>query len=182
MGHHDLGFPLGARLTRWFNLLFMIMIARGGLAILAAHPKPYRNVHSRPGSEWLRPTRKQMPKDRLWCSTDEEESWPPWLALPGGQGGLGLGRYWHYLSAYGWASTGLVYLVLLFASPQWQRLVPTSWEAIPIALRDLWLYLTFRTPPEGAPYGPTPFNPLQQLAYFGVVFLLSPLMIVTGLA
>jgi len=177
----DLGYPIWVRLTHWFNFLFMTMSARSGLAILAAHPKLYWNVHCRPGSEWLRLTRKRMPADRLWCSTDEAVAWPGAVALPGGHG-LGLGRYWHYCSAMGWLLTGGLYVSLLFLSPQWRRLVPTSWEVFPLAARDAFLYATFHTPPEGAPYGPTPFNPLQQLTYFGVVFGLAPLIVLTGVA
>lgn len=173
--------PLFVRLTHWFNVLFLTLLVRSGLAILAAHPKLYWNIHSRPGSEWLRFTRKRMPKDRMWCSTDEEEEWPGLLALPGGSG-LGLGRYWHFLNAFCWMACGATYVALLFLSPQWQRLVPTSWEVFPDALEDMWQYLTFRTPEPGTPYGPSPFNPLQQITYFGVVFILSPFMILTGLA
>ena len=98
-----LGFPLWVRLTHWFNALFLLLLVRSGLAILAAHPKLYWNIHSRPGSEWLRFTRKQMPADRMWCSTDEEVAAPSWLALPGGHG-LGLGRYWHFFNALAWRS------------------------------------------------------------------------------
>lgn len=173
--------PLFVRLTHWFNVLFLTLLVRSGLAILAAHPKLYWNIHSRPGSEWLRFTRKKMPNDRMWCSTDEEEEWPGWLSLPGGSG-LGLGRYWHFLNAMCWMTCGAFYVALLFLSPQWQRLVPTSWEVIPDAIRDMGMYLTFRTPAPGTPYGPSPFNPLQQITYFSVVFLLAPFMILTGLA
>src|SRR5947209_3936037 len=120
LGHFGhLGFPLWVRLTHWFNFLFLLLLARSGLAILAAHPKLYWNIHCRPGSEWLRFTRKEMPTDRMWCSTDEEVEWPSWLALPGGHG-LGLGRYWHYFSALMWTLCGLIYVALLFLSPQWR--------------------------------------------------------------
>ncbi|GAC1333408.1 MAG: hypothetical protein NVSMB14_00220 [Isosphaeraceae bacterium] len=180
-GAEDLGFPVFVRLAHWFNLLFLLLLVRSGLAILAAHPKLYFNVHSRPGSEWLRFTRKKMPTDRMWCSTDEEVAWSSWLSLPGGHG-LGLGRYWHFFNAMAWSVCGLLYVILLFVTPQWRRLVPTSWEVFPLALKNMQTYLTFRTPPPGAPYGPTPFNPLQQLTYFGVVFILTPLQIMTGLA
>ena len=39
-------------------------------------------------------------------------------------------------------------------------------------------YATFHMPPE--PDGFYQYNALQQLAYFGVVFILAPLAIVTG--
>jgi DMSO/TMAO reductase YedYZ molybdopterin-dependent catalytic subunit/thiosulfate reductase cytochrome b subunit len=179
----DLGFPLGIRLTHWFNALFVLLLARSGLAILAAHPKLYWNVDSRPGSEWLRFTRKTMPADRLWCSTDEEVSISPWLALPGGHG-LGLGRYWHFLCALLWLICGLIYVVLLFTSDQWRRLVPTSWEILPDAWHTVVAYLQFHSPEAVPPYtydARLPFNALQQLTYFGLIFLLTPLQIITGL-
>ncbi len=182
----ELGFPLGVRLTHWFNFLFLTLLVRSGLAILAAHPKLYWNIDARPGSEWLRLTRKKMPKDRMWCSTDEEEPWSGWLALPGGHG-LGLGRYWHFFSAPCWLIVGLFYVVLLFVSPEWRRLVPTSWDIFPCAWRAQLEYLKFSTPEPDDPLysiapGYLPFNALQQLTYFGLIFFLVPFQILTGLA
>jgi DMSO/TMAO reductase YedYZ molybdopterin-dependent catalytic subunit/thiosulfate reductase cytochrome b subunit len=179
----ELGFPLWIRLTHWFSVLFLVLLVRSGLAILAAHPKLYWNVHSMPGSEWLRFSRKEMPKDRMWCSTDEEEEWPGWLALPGGHG-LGLGRYWHFFNAIMWLICGLIYVALLFLSPQWRRLVPTSWEIIPDAWRTMLAYLQFKQPEPHPPYTydpRLPFNALQQLTYFGLIFVLTPFQIITGL-
>lgn len=178
-----LGFPLWVRLTHWFNVLFLLLLARSGLAILAAHPKLYWNIHCRPGSEWLRFSRKELPTDRMWCSTDEEVAWPSWLALPGGHG-LGLGRYWHFFNAMTWLLCGLIYVALLFLSPQWRRLVPTSWEIIPDAWRTFLAYLQLQQPESVPPYTydpRLPFNALQQLTYFGLVFVLTPLQVLTGL-
>jgi sulfoxide reductase catalytic subunit YedY len=123
----ELGFPFEIRIAHWFNVLFLTLMARSGLAILSAHPKLYWNIHARPTSEWLDLLRKPLPKDRMWCSTDEEGHWPHWLALPGHEG-LGLGRYWHFAIAPLWLLCGLYYLAVLFTSSQWQRLVPTSWR------------------------------------------------------
>lgn len=79
----------------------------------------------------------------------------------------------------GWVATGVVYIVLLFATDEWRRLIPTSWSVFPGALAsaETYLHLQLAEPPPGMPY-----NPLQQLAYFGVVFLLAPLQIATGAA
>lgn len=182
----ELGFPLGVRLTHWFNFLFLTLLARSGLAILAAHPKLYWNMHARPGSAWLNLLGRKLPTDRMWCSTDEEAAWPGWLVLPSGEG-LGLGRYWHFLDAMFWLVTGVFYLLVLFTSPQWQRLVPTSWEIVPCALRTMLEYLKFGTPEpteRAFCYAPhyLPFNSLQQLTYFGFIFFLVPFQIATGLA
>ncbi|HET7324938.1 MAG TPA: oxidoreductase, partial [Halococcus sp.] len=53
--------------------------------------------------------------DDLWTAEDEIEPLPSWLALPG-DNNLGLGRHWHFWGALGWTLTGLLYVVLLFAS------------------------------------------------------------------
>jgi methionine sulfoxide reductase catalytic subunit len=180
----DLGFPLEIRLCHWFNVLFITLLARSGLAILAAHPKLYWNVHAWPTSEWLDLLRKPLPDDRMWCSTDEEGHWPGWLALPGHEG-LGLGRYWHFSIAPLWLICGVFYLAALFTTSQWQRLVPTSWEIFPCAWRAFLTYLKLGTPEPVPPFTyleGLPFNGLQQLTYFGVIFLLTPFQILTGLA
>ncbi len=173
---HPLDFPLWLRAAHWFNLLFITLSARSGLEILSAHPKLYWNDHCTPGTEWLRLTRKRMPEGELWTSRDEEESFSPWIALPGGRN-LGLGRHWHFLGDLGWIATGLAYVVLLFASDEWRRLVPTTWRILPQAWHALLAYATFHLVET-----PGRYNALQQLAYFGVVFLLAPLTIATGLA
>lgn len=180
----DLGYPIEIRLAHWFNVLFITLLARSGLAILSAHPKLYWNIDARPTSEWLDLLRKPLPKDRLWCSTDEEGHWPHWLALPGHEG-LGLGRYWHFSIAPLWLLCGIYYVVVLFTSPQWQRLVPTSWEIFPCAWQAFLTYMKFESPEPVPPFtyqDGLPFNALQQLTYFSVIFLLTPLQILTGLA
>lgn len=169
-------FPAWIRLTHLFNILFLTLLARSGLEILSSLPKLYWNEHCAPGTEWLRLTRKRVPHDRLWTSLEEEESFPSWLALPG-RHHLGLGRHWHFATALGWIATGVVYVVLLFLTPEWRRLVPTSWSVFPGAFDAAVAYLRFDLPPPGDPY-----NALQQLVYFLVVFALSPLTIATGIA
>ncbi len=171
-----LDFPLWLRGAHYFDLLFLSLSARSGLEILSAHPKLYWNDHCTPGTEWLRLTRKRMPEGALWTSRDEEESFPSWLALPGGRS-LGLGRHWHFLGDLGWLVTGILYLVLLFATDEWRRLVPTSWHVLPAAWHALASYATLHLVET-----PGGYNALQQLAYFAVVFLVAPLTTATGLA
>lgn len=77
-----------------------------------------------------------------------------------------------------WVVNGAVYLVLLFTTGQWMRVVPTSWEVLPNAVSAALQYLTFTWPVEN-PW--VNYNSLQVLAYFGVTFLLAPLAILSGL-
>ena len=120
--------------------------------------------------------KEKMPQDRLWISFEEEESFSSWVALPGHKN-LGLGRHWHFFSIVFWIANGAAYYILLFTSSEWQRLIPTSLDIFPQAIHTAMMYASFHFPPPGNPY-----NPIQQLSYFGVVFLLGPFMIATGAA
>ncbi len=169
-------FPFWLRFGHFINIIFIVLLIRSGIEILSALPKLYWNDHAKPGSEWLKFTRKRSPKDRLWISLEEEESFSSWIALPGHKN-LGLGRHWHFFSIFFWILNGVAYYILLFTSNEWQRIVPTSLSVIPQAINDMLLYASFQFPALGHPY-----NAIQQLTYFAVVFLLGPFMIATGAA
>ena len=77
-----------------------------------------------------------------------------------------------------WLANGIVFYVLLFASGEWRRLVPTSWHVFPDAASVLLQYLSLDWP---ADHGWAAYNGLQILAYFITVFVAAPLALVTGL-
>jgi sulfoxide reductase catalytic subunit YedY len=171
-----LDYPLWLRAAHFFNFLLLSLLVRSGLEILSAHPRLYWNDHCTPGSEWISFTKKRRPTTGLWTASDEESSFPSAIALPGHEN-LGLGRHWHFLADFAWLLTGVAYIVMLFITPEWRRLIPTSWQIVPDAWRATVSYLSFhivRTP--GG------YNALQQLSYAAVVFLLAPLSIATGVA
>ena len=172
----ELGFPLAIRLTHAFNLVFLTLLVRSGIEILGGHPMLYFNDHCRPGSEWIRFTSKRMFRNQRWTAEDEKQPYTPWVALPG-RDNLGLGRFWHFVAVVGWLITGMIYLLVLATSEQWQRLIPTSWAVLPHAWEAAIAYLRLDIPQAGNPY-----NALQQLTYFALVFVLTPLQIATGLA
>lgn len=170
-----LDFPFWLRALHYLNIVFLTLIIRSGVEILSAHPKLYWQDDGTPGSEWIRFTKKKLPKDELWTSRDEEESFSSWIAMPGHQN-LGLGRHWHFLTDSLWVLSGLIYVILLFVTNEWQRLIPTTWAVFPEAWHDLLLYFT------GHIVLDPKYNALQMLAYAGVVFILAPAAILTGLA
>jgi DMSO/TMAO reductase YedYZ molybdopterin-dependent catalytic subunit/thiosulfate reductase cytochrome b subunit len=172
------GFPAWLRITHYVNFLFLTLLIRSGLQILMDHPRLYGNVHCTPGTEWLRLTPIEVPTDRLWTAKDDSRHLSPWIGLPGYRHTVGLARHWHFLSVLFWVGNGLAFVVLLFATGQWRRLVPVSWHVVPDAWAVFVHYATLHLPPE--PNGFYHYNALQQLAYFGVVFVLAPLAIVTG--
>ncbi len=176
--HPFLGFPAWLRVTHWINVFFIGLLVRSGIQILSSYPRLYLGYHSTPRTAWLKFTRKKLPTDRHWITLEEETNAPTWLAQPGGKL-LGLGRHWHFVSILFWVLNGCVYVALLFITGQWQRLIPTSWSIFPGAWRSIITYATFHLPPASAFH---PYDPLQQLAYAAVVFLLGPFLILTGAA
>jgi thiosulfate reductase cytochrome b subunit len=76
-----------------------------------------------------------------------------------------------------WLANGAVYVVLLLVTGQWMRIVPTSVEVFPNALSAMLQYASLDWPTEN---GWVNYNSVQQLAYFGVVFVAAPLATITG--
>lgn len=76
-----------------------------------------------------------------------------------------------------WIINGVIFVVLLFVTGQWMRIVPTSWEVFPNALSAMLQYISLDWPTEN---GWVNYNALQQIAYFTTVFIAAPLAIVTG--
>lgn len=175
----NLGFPIWLRINHFINLFCIFFLIRSGLQILADHPKLYWNDHCRPGSEWIKFGKKKMPTNRLFTSMDEAEDVSPVFAIPGGHHNLGAGRNWHFLFVPLWVLNGLSYVTLLFATGQWRRLIPTNWSIIPEAWQSALTFASLNAPP---PSSFDPYDPLQQLVYAAVVFVLAPFMIATGLA
>lgn len=172
------GFPAWLRLTHFVNFLFLVLLIRSGLQILMDHPRLYSKIHCAPGSEWARFTPIEVPKDRLWTANDDNRPLSPWIGLPGRRHTIGMARHWHFLSVLIWVLSGLTFVILLFATGQWRRLAPSSWQIVPDAWAVFVHYATLHLPPETD--GFYRYNALQQLMYFGVVFILAPLAILTG--
>lgn len=170
--------PVWLRVNHLLNFFFITLLIRSGIQILADHPKLYFNDHSTPGTEWLKFGKKKLPEDRLWTSLEESVT-PMRGALPGGFRNLGLGRMWHFLAGILWLLNGLVYIVLLFVTGMWRTLIPTSFSIFPEAWQTLLTYLHFQIP---ASTMFNPFDPLQQLTYASIVFIVVPLMLLSGLA
>ena len=77
-----------------------------------------------------------------------------------------------------WVVNGLVFVVLLFATGQWMRIVPTHWDAIPNMLSAAVQYASLDWPSEN---GWVHYNALQVMAYFVTVFIAAPLAVLSGM-
>ena len=76
-----------------------------------------------------------------------------------------------------WLVNGVIFVVLLFSTGHWVRVVPTSWEVFPNALSAALQYASLDWPTEN---GWANYNSLQQLAYFTTIFIAAPLATITG--
>ncbi|MDL9979298.1 cytochrome b/b6 domain-containing protein [Microbacterium sp. ASV49] len=76
-----------------------------------------------------------------------------------------------------WLVNGAIFVILLLATGQWMRIIPTSWEVIPNAITAALKYVSLDWPTED---GWVNYNSLQQLAYFATVFIAAPLAAITG--
>jgi thiosulfate reductase cytochrome b subunit len=172
-----LGLPSWLRWQHFFNLFFMAFIIRSGVQILADHPRLYWTRHSTPGREWFR-FQKPVPPDPLWTAKQDSVSLPGSIGLPGIRHSIGLARWWHLSTDVFWVLNGAVFYVLLFATPQWRRIVPTTWRVFPNAASVALQYASLQWPHER---GWVAYNGLQLLAYFITVFIAAPLAILAGL-
>lgn len=160
------------------NLFCLVLLIRSGIQILYDHPKLYWTDHTSDENWWIRFGKKKQPKDRLWTARDEAEAPPKAaLAMPGADEALGSGRHWHFTIAIIWLITGAIYIGYMLVTGAWARLIPTSFDVFPEAIRVMGQYMTLNIPPEGSSY-----NALQQITYALVVFVLAPVQILTGLA
>jgi thiosulfate reductase cytochrome b subunit len=188
---------LPVRITHWINALCILFLLGSGLNIFNAHPrlywgmygadadKPFFSIGSEDASGDTRGY-AQLGHWRVdttgvlgWSKTDgdfAERAWPDWITIPSFQD-LADARHWHFVFAWLLAINGAVYLAWSVVSRHLQRdIVPTAADirATPSSIID---HVKLKHPVGAAAKR---YNPLQRLAYLGVVVLIT-LMVLTGL-
>lgn len=191
------------RLTHWINFLCVSVLLFSGLQIFNAHPALYWGqfgADSDPsifelGADESRPG-PPVGFARIGSSTFEttgilglsrspsgefaHRGFPAWLTLPSWRD-LAMGRRWHFFFAWLFVGNLLVYLAAGLANGHlWRDLAPSRRQLRPGALlQDIVDHLRLKFPRgEAARH----YNPLQRLTYLGVIGVLLPAMILTGLA
>lgn len=184
--------PLLVRLTHWVVFLAITVLAMSGMQIFNAHPALYASDASKFGHPVLAIDGALDPNTLqpygfvqiggvrvrtthvLGYASDgmggeDNRAFPGWATIPSYRD-LADGRRWHFLFAWVFVLCALAYA--WFA----RKLIPTKrdWRELPHAIKTH--ILPWRVPPHAE------YNPLQKFAYFGVVFIVAPLIIVSGLA
>lgn len=90
---------------------------------------------------------------------------------------LSIHVWFHLVLDVLWIANGVLYVALLFATGQWLRLVPVSWDVVPNALSAGIQYLSLDWPVHD---GWVHYNALQLLMYGFTVFVAAPLAVLTG--
>ena len=184
------------RLTHWVAVLCVALLFLSGLQIFNAHPALYLGQRS----DFARPIasvgaaqedNRTIGVTKIFGfsfdttgflglsgpANEDEQAFPSWLTLPGYQD-LAIGRRWHFFFAWLLVFNGMGYLLYsLLSGHVWHDLVPSARQlrGTGTSLRD-HLLLRFPRGEEAKHY-----NVLQRLSYLIVLFVLVPLLIVTGL-
>ncbi|MGO2050024.1 MAG: cytochrome b/b6 domain-containing protein [Microbacterium sp.] len=100
-----------------------------------------------------------------------------WTPRGNAKGKVSLTIWFHQSLDILWLINGVVFIVLLFVTGQWMRVIPTSWEVFPNAISAVLQYISLDWPTEN---GWVNYNSIQQLTYFLTIFIAAPLAAVTG--
>jgi thiosulfate reductase cytochrome b subunit len=189
---------LWVRATHWLNALCLAVLLMSGLNIFNAHPALYIGNGSdfeRPllsitaqqnedgsltGTTWI--ALKPYDTTGLFGASKEDGQWmargfPAWATLPGAQW-LAMARQWHF--AFAWLL--VVNAALFFAYGLWsghfrRDLVPDG-KDIRHLPQEIVQHAKLQFPHGEAARR---YNGLQKLAYSIVIFVLGPLVVLTGL-
>lgn len=185
---------LPVRISHWLNVPVLFILIMSGLQIFNAHPALYWGDRSDRDHPLLsiRPMRTDSGEVRgvttilghkfdttgvLGYSNGSGRAFPAWATIPSAKW-LAMGRQWHLFSAWIFVINGLIFGTYIYFSRHLKKdLLPTGQDLqhIPKAVKD---HIVLRHPKgEEAKH----YNVLQKLAYLSVIFVLAPLIVLTGL-
>jgi Ni/Fe-hydrogenase b-type cytochrome subunit len=152
----------GTRLWHWVNALALIVLFMSGLNISNAHPRLY-------WGEW------GFAAEQAWLHLPR---FPGWATIPGYYS-LAAARDWHLVFAWVFAVSLLLFMLAALFNGHFGRDIATRsrdwrWDAI---REDVRAHMRLKFEPARGKY-----NFLQKVSYGVVLFILLPLMIVTGMA
>ena len=151
---------LSTRIWHWVNVLSLAILFMSGLNISNAHRHLYWGEWGfEPRDAWLHVVR-----------------FPPWATIPNYYS-LAAARDWHVLFAWVFSLSLLLFLVAALLNGHVRRdIVAGDWRPR-ASWADVREHLRFNFD-----HGEGKYNLLQKAAYGAVIFILLPLMILTGMA
>lgn len=184
------------RATHWIDALAIMILVMSGFQIFNAHPHLYWGNISEPDRAFLSIAATSDDGEvrgffRIYGwkldttgvlgaqNTDmgpTPRAFPSWITVPG-YFWLAGGRRWHFFFAWIFVLNGLLYLIYNLANGHLRKFLFTARDAARVPAMVLY-YLRIRgsSPQEGE------YNPLQRMAYTSVFFVLTPLIMLSGMA
>ncbi|TKB92898.1 MAG: hypothetical protein E8D41_07640 [Nitrospira sp.] len=185
---------LPVRISHWLNVPILIILIMSGLQIFNAHPALYWDDRSDREHPFIsiRPMKTESGEMRgittilgykfdttgvLGYSDGKRRAFPAWATIPSAKV-LAMGRQWHLFFAWALVINGLFFMTYAWLSRHVTRdLAPTGKDlrGIGQAVKD---HVVLRHPKgeEAKRY-----NVLQKLAYVVILFMVAPLIVLTGL-
>ena len=183
---------LVTRLTHWVWAVSLFFLLLTGLQIFNAHPALYWGEESgfeynnallalsaREGEGGLEGVTYLLGSEFettgiLGASGGQMRGFPAWATIPSHQD-LGTGRVIHFFFAWIFAGTLLLWLAASLLNGHWRELLPrpSDLRALPGDVLNHARLRFHRT---------HQYNVLQKLTYAGVMLLLMPLIVLTGLS
>jgi thiosulfate reductase cytochrome b subunit len=158
------------RVTHWLTTVAFLALLVTGVEIIFSHPRFYwgetGNIHTPALFTFPVPTSRHTIPNGYSYTLPDQNGWS---------------RYLHFQSAWLLVLTGLLYLTFGFLQGHFRRnLLPAPSDLAP---KKLWTrvtgHLRMQKPGEEEAWS---YNVLQRVSYLGVIFVLIPLVIWTGLA
>ncbi|HEY3694925.1 cytochrome b/b6 domain-containing protein [Phenylobacterium sp.] len=190
---------LTTRITHWLNVAALSLLLLSGLQIFNAHPALYWGAKSTFARPWLSMAAEEKGGRAIGVTTvaghrfettglfgysgkpgaEVPRGFPAWATIPGYRS-LVDGRHWHFFFAWIFVLNGLAYLAAALVGGHLRRdLWPSRDQLSPRhVLHEIATHARLKFPKgeEARRY-----NVLQKGAYLGVVLVLLPLMLATGL-
>jgi Ni/Fe-hydrogenase b-type cytochrome subunit len=194
------------RLTHWIDAIALMVLFMSGLQIFNAFPQLHWGSKTEPNQAFLSISAKKQDGDlmaqifakdgvrgyteilghrfdttgvlgvQFTESGPFPRAFPSWITIPG-YFWLAGGRRWHFFFAWLFVLNGLLYFVYNLLNGHLRKFLFTPRDAVKVPAMVLYyLHLRRKSPQEGE------YNPLQKLAYTSVLFILTPLVLLTGLA
>jgi Ni/Fe-hydrogenase b-type cytochrome subunit len=159
---------LVTRIWHWINALTLLVMLMSGLMIFNAHPRLYWGQYG-------------ANPDKAWLEIPETNgvAFPGWATIPSTYS-LADARLWHLAFAWVLALGLLFYLIWGLVRGHIRRdlhIRSAEWKPSHV-WHDIKQHAALRFPTGAAALS---YNVLQKLAYCGVLFVLLPLIILTGL-
>ena len=184
------------RLTHWVNVLALPILLMSGLQIFNAHPHLYWGHRSDPGTALLSISSSGAPGDargyvelfgqRIETTgllgiqhTDTgivHQAFPGWLTIPG-YFWLAGGRHWHFFFGWVFFFNGMLYVIYNLLNGHMRKFFLTPRDAAKIPAMALYYLRLRKDSPQVGEY-----NPMQKIAYTGVFLLLTPVIMLSGMA